>query len=146
MASQCEVAVLLHQTLRVLSELGQGLLRPPGLQVSGSVVPPPVIIEGVAELVPDGEADPSVVENGWPVRFVERMLENSQGEDDLVHHGRVVGVDGLRGRLPGVLRDWSSQPREHLRPGILFSDVFKERFGEATVFFSLAIQFFQLFL
>ena len=96
LASQGKVAILLHQTLRVFPVLGQRLLRPPGLQVSGSVVPPAVIIEGVAELVADGESDPPVVEDGRPTSSVERLLENTQGEDDLVHHGGVVGIDGLR--------------------------------------------------
>lgn len=96
LASQGEVAILLHQALRVFLVLSQGLLRPPGLQVSGSVVPPAVIIEGVAELVADGEADPPVVEDCRPPGFVEWLLEDTQGEDDLVHQGRVVSIDGLR--------------------------------------------------
>ena len=146
MASQGEVAVLLHQTLRVFPVLVQRLLRPPGLEVPGPVVPPPVVIEGVAELVADGEADTSVVEDGRPASSVERLLENTQGEDDLVHHGRVVGVDGLGGGLPGVPRHRPGQSSEHLRPGVLLSDIFQQRLAEAAVFFSLPIKLCQLFL
>ena len=124
----------------MLIELLECLAAPPGLQVSGSVVPPPVIIEGVAELVADGEADPAVVENRRAASLVEGVLENTQRQNDLVHHGGVVSVDGLRGGLPGVPGDGSSQSGEHSRRGILLTDIFQQRFGEAAVFFGLRVQ------
>ena len=79
-AGHGEVAILLHQTLHMLPILGQRLLCPPGLQVSLSVVFPPVVIKGVTELVSDREADPSEVENVWPGTFIEGVLEDAQGK------------------------------------------------------------------
>ena len=95
-ARQAEVAVLLHQAGHVLPVLGQGLLRPPRLQVSGSVVLPPVVVKGVTELVADGEPDTSEIEKVWPGALVEGRSEDAERKDDLIHEGGVVGVNGLR--------------------------------------------------
>ena len=94
MPPQSHVLILRHEAVRVLMELPQCLAAPPGLQVSVSVVFPPVVIEGMRQLVTNGEPDSSIVEDVRAVSIVKWILEDSQGDDDLVHDCGVVSVDG----------------------------------------------------
>ena len=109
MARESHVLILGHEAVRVLVELPQGLITPPGLQVPVSVVFPPVVIEGVRQLVTDGKPDSSVVEDIRPIRIIKWILEYSQGNDDLVHDCSVVSIYGPRCCAPRLFRHRLSQ-------------------------------------
>ena len=93
----------------MLMELPECLAAPPGLQVSVSVVLPPVVIEGVRQLVTDGEPDSSVVEDVRAISVVKWILKDSQRNNDLVHDSSVVSIDGSWCGAPRLFRHGLSQ-------------------------------------
>ena len=59
-----------------------------------------LIVEMVAELVPDHRADAAVIDRRIGVRIEERRLQDRGREDDLDHAEIGVGVDRHRGHAP----------------------------------------------
>ena len=97
-----ELLVLLDQRLCARAEFGAVRVGPPVDQVAVAVVLGALVVEPVPDLVADHRADSAVVRRVVGLGVEERRLQNRCGEDDLVHSGVVVGVDGLRRHEPLV--------------------------------------------
>lgn len=65
-------AVLLDKTLRPIGELINGVVVPPGVQITILVKLAALIIQSVSELMADGGANVAVVDGERKVRVVER--------------------------------------------------------------------------
>ena len=104
LTGHAHVLILRHEAVRVLIELLECLAAPPGLQVSIPIVFPPVVIEGVRQLVTNGEPDSSVVKDVRTISIVKWILEDSERNDDLVHDCSVVSIDGSWCGAPRLFR------------------------------------------
>ena len=70
--------------------------RPPVLQVALGIILATLVVEAVGHFMADHHADGAVVHRVVRQGIEERRLQDAGGEDDLVHQGVVVGVDGGR--------------------------------------------------
>ncbi len=103
--ARSEDLVLLDESLCAGTEFGTVVIGPPVDQVAVAVVLGALVVEAVADLVADHRADPAVVRRVVGLGIEERRLQNRCREDNFVHPGVVVGVDGLRRHEPFVAVD-----------------------------------------
>ncbi len=92
--------VLRNQLVGAGLELSRVLGRPPVAQRAGRVILTALIVEAVADLVADDDADAAVVDRRIGVRIEERGLQDRCRKDDLVLRRVVVSVHRLRGHAP----------------------------------------------
>ncbi len=92
--------VLLDQTVGARGEGGGVGRRPPVAQRPLGVVLPPLVVEAVADLVADDDADRAVIDRRVGGGIEERRLQDRRGKDDLVHRRVVIGVDRHRRHAP----------------------------------------------
>ena len=81
-----------------------------------------------------------------PVCAVEGLLEDAEGEDDLVHDGAVVRVDGEGRAGPGLPRHRRPQLGQQLAGRGRPAPVRQQRQGEAGVLPGVPVQAVQLAL
>ena len=79
------------------------IFGPPVAEGAAAVELRTLVIEAVADLVPDDGADAAIVDGVVRVRREERGLEDGRRKDDLIEHRVVVRVDGLGRHQPLVL-------------------------------------------
>ena len=92
--------VLRDELGRALLEGGPVVVGPPVVEVAVAVVLRALVVEAVADLVPDHRADRAVVHRVVGVEVEERRLQDRGREDDLVHPRVVVRVHRLRRHQP----------------------------------------------
>ena len=83
----------------------QVVLGPPVVEASLGVELRALVVEAVADLVADDDADGAVVHGVGGVEVERRRLQDSGGEDDLVEERVVVGVRGRRRHAPAAAVD-----------------------------------------
>ena len=74
--------------------------RPPVAQISDLIELPALIVKSVRHFVSDYRAHAAVVDGVIGFRIEERRLQDSRRENDLVHHGVVIGVHRRRRHSP----------------------------------------------
>ena len=89
-----EFGELVAHAIDLLLEVLRVGFGPPILQVAGGVELAAFIVKAVGEFVSDGGASVAVVGRGVELRIIERRLQDSGREVDVVHLRIVVGVDG----------------------------------------------------
>ena len=96
---------LAHDAGRLLLELLEVLVRPPVLQPALRVVLRALVVEPVADLVPDDDADRAVVDGVVGGQAERRRLQDPGREDDLVQERVVVRVGRRRRQAPPAAVD-----------------------------------------
>ncbi len=69
------VAVLIHKAIGTVGKLLNGLITPPGTQVSGFVKLPTLVVQAVGEFVAHRGANVAVVDGEGKVGVVERRFQ-----------------------------------------------------------------------
>ena len=100
-----EGAVFVHQAIGAGRKVLEIVGGPPVVEVTFGVELAAFVVETVGKFVADDGADVTVVDGDVLGGIVERRLQDSGGEVDIVHAGVVVRVDGGRRHLPLILVD-----------------------------------------
>ena len=92
--------ILVHDAVGVFHELIGVFLGPPVFQIPLGIELAAFVVEAVGQLVADGGAGIAVVRSVVQFGVVERRLQNTSGEIDVVHLRIEVGIDGGRRHAP----------------------------------------------
>ena len=101
-STRFKCVVLVDQRFGAFGEALAVNVAPPIRQASVPVEFTSLVIETMAEFVPDDGTDCAVVRGGVALGDEKRVLKNGRGEDYLVEAGVVIGVHRLRQHEPFV--------------------------------------------
>ena len=95
-----EALELVHHALAALAEGLEIRRGPPVVQPPGGVELRPLIVETMADLVADHDADGAIVDGVGSLEIEGRRLEDARRKDDLVEQRVVVRIGGGRSHAP----------------------------------------------